>query len=348
MPNSPDSLRARGRHDSPGSNPVANTTWRSGSCLEHNVEVLYTGTSPEQKPDHLRYSTHTVERSVRQHAAINSMPTGGTSWEQQETAHQQDTNFFAHPVNSGILHKQQEPPEAAQLRAAHSAYLAALQSDMQQRQQFQPPRQVHQQQQQQQQQLHQVQQQPQNAKQQQQEQKQQQQQQLLEQRQALAAYQAALGRPLAQSAEQLAQFTGQHQLHESMEQCQRALGVSHLQVPAQLPQQAQEQSSRKLHGSVALPCNTAQAQNVYKAFQWQKDAIEYADACNQRAAGLDTQSSEQGLNGDVDKLVPACCCMNMPVQPWHLLGALNDVCCRNASSQHRESRLCWELLSLLS
>ena len=128
----------------------------------------------------------------------------------------------------------------------------------------------------------------------------QQQQQLLDQQQALAAYQAALGRPTVHEPAGPSGhgITVQHQLPEQL----------HAQLPVKLPhpvvqqRQAQgagpghvsEQGPRKVPGSVALPCNATQAQNVYKAFQWQKDALDFADACNRQAAGLGAGASEQG------------------------------------------------------
>lgn len=124
-----------------------------------------------------------------------------------------------------------------------------------------------------------------------------QQQQQLEQQQALAAYQAALGRPVVQQTAGSAQGAAQHVLHAQLPdpalKQQQALGTGQ-QLPAQLPQQLPGQGVRKGQGSVTLPCDVAQAHNVYRAFQWQKDAIGHADACNRQAAGLEAYPGEQG------------------------------------------------------
>ena len=118
--------------------------------------------------------------------------------------------------------------------------------------------------------------------------------QLLEQQQqALAAYQAALGRPILQQTAGPALSQLHAQLPDPAMQHRHAQGIGQ-QGPAQLPQQVPEQGFRKGHGNATLPCNVAQAHNVYKAFQWQKDAIDYADACNRQAAGLKAHPSEQG------------------------------------------------------
>ena len=108
-------------------------------------------------------------------------------------------------------------------------------------------------------------------------QQQQQQQLMTEQQQALAAYQAALGRPVGQPPMQLPQ-QAPHQLPQ-----QPAVHLLQ-EVPQQVPRRVPGQAGK--HLGLPLPCTSAQAQNVYRAFQWQKDAIDYADACNQRAAGL--------------------------------------------------------------
>ena len=250
-----------------------------------------------------------IKKSLRHH----------TSWEQQEATIPQEHKASR---NKQLQHwadaRQQQPAQAVdvdQLQAVHAAYIAALQSGKQQHQNAAAKADSlrHEQRQ------HQL---PQHAQQQlshmHQQQKQQlpaadqhalqwlmpppqcqhhQQacQQLFEQQQALAAYQAALGRPAVQPASKLAQDKPQqHTCARGLIpelQTQHAQSINHQQLLAHLPQQAQE-GCRKALGSMALPCNAAQAQNVYKAFQWQKDAIEYADACNRSAAGLNSNSRE--------------------------------------------------------
>ncbi|KAL3161988.1 hypothetical protein ABBQ38_009063 [Trebouxia sp. C0009 RCD-2024] len=124
---------------------------------------------------------------------------------------------------------------------------------------------------------------------------------LLEQQQALAAYQAALGRPApAPVAGPSAHgITTQHQLHAQQPnpamQQRQAQGAQHEHMTHG---QVVEQGPRKVQGSVALPCHATQAQNVYKAFQWQKDAIDFANACNRQATGLKADASEPGAISD--------------------------------------------------
>lgn len=242
-----------------------------------------------------------------------------SSWVQQEATVQQEHRAshikkLQHQADAKLL----QSPQAVntdQLQAVHAAYIAALQSGKQQQhstaaqsdsvrhqqrqqRQQQQPLHVHSQQKQQlptvnQHALQQLMPPPQRQQHQQQQQKQQACQQLLEQQRALAAYQAALGRPAVQPTAKSLQGRAQQQTHAQglnpALQLHHAQGVSRQELPAQPPQQVQE-GCRKLHGSVALPCNAAQAQNVYKAFQWQKDAIEHADACNRSAAGMDPTS----------------------------------------------------------
>ncbi|DBA76995.1 TPA: hypothetical protein ACH3X1_009587 [Trebouxia sp. C0004] len=115
-----------------------------------------------------------------------------------------------------------------------------------------------------------------------------QQQLITKQQQALAAYQAALGRPVEQPAMHLPQ-QAPHQLPQQP--------VVHLpqEVPQQVPRKVPDQAAK--HLGLPLPCTSAQAQNVYRAFQWQKDAIDYADGCNRHAAGLPAR-----IPGDQDAI----------------------------------------------
>ncbi|KAL0038505.1 hypothetical protein WJX77_008798 [Trebouxia sp. C0004] len=103
-----------------------------------------------------------------------------------------------------------------------------------------------------------------------------------------AAAAAALGRPVEQPAMHLPQ-QAPHQLPQQP--------VVHLpqEVPQQVPRKVPDQAAK--HLGLPLPCTSAQAQNVYRAFQWQKDAIDYADGCNRHAAGLPAR-----IPGDQDAI----------------------------------------------
>lgn len=184
---------------------------------------------------------------------------------------------------------QQKPHQAVLQAAQHSMRHAHCQQQQQQQLQAEP-KQQHKQQQQQQQQW------------QQQQHKEQQQRQL--QQQALATYQAALGRtaintaPCAAAAAAAASGhasvaphqENRYQQGQQQPMCdqpdlqphQQLLHEQGLLQPMQ-QQHSDHQTVRRRSEPVAA-YSAAQMHNVYKAFQWQKDAIEFADACNQQAA----------------------------------------------------------------
>ena len=160
----------------------------------------------------------------------------------------------------------------------------------------------------------------------------QQQQLMTEQQQALAAYQAALGRTVGQPPMHLPQ-----QVHHQLPQ----QPVMHLpqEVPQQVPRKVPDQAGK--HLGLPLPCTSAQAQNVYRAFQWQKDAIDYADACNRHAAGLPAHGPEgqgrlQGLNVAVVCVCLSVClfvCMYDCTYAYHCINCI--AAWQNTSLWHR-------------
>lgn len=145
---------------------------------------------------------------------------------------------------------------------------------------------------------------------------QQQQQKLLLQQKALADYQAALGRtgstPVAANAastkanahvDPRQQRQQGQQLHEqanwqrdqqALQQHQQQQAQQHIEQRflQQLPLQQQHQQTHRGKSEPAAVWSPAQVHNVYRAFQWQKDAIEFADVCNQQAAQLVTATEE--------------------------------------------------------
>jgi len=155
---------------------------------------------------------------------------------------------------------------------------------------------------------------------------QQQQQQLMtKQQQALAAYQAALGRPFGQPPMQLPQ-QAPHQLPRQP--------VMHLpqEVPQQVPRKVPDQAGK--HLGLPLPCTSVQAQNVYRAFQWQKDAIDYADACNRYAAGL--PAHVPGGQGRLQCSNIQCCYGLCACLPSHCIHACH---CSNCTAAWRNTSL---------
>ena len=136
---------------------------------------------------------------------------------------------------------------------------------------------------------------------------QQQQQHLCDQQQALAAYQAALGRPAAWTVAQahLQQPQAEPQVKGHIKQDQVQAGQLPQQLPGHLPQQLHEQLPEQVAKrlGLALPCTITQAQSIYKAFQWQKDAIDFADACNKHLAKpASPPSTAEGVIGQLSTL----------------------------------------------
>ena len=301
---------------------------RTNSSPQQPVDTDADEASPEKKRCTSRHAEAAglQEDCAEQHASYHErqataprqqpLPSDGATSLSGACMHGQ-----AHTACQQQSHDQKGQGRDLKLKAAHDAYAAALHLGSQEQPQQaavplpqQLPRQhlhakprSHQHRQ------------PQQLQQQQHQEKQlhqQPQQQVSEQQQALAAYQAALGRPAAPLSAKPANASIQHpgkampsnhqhtawpaqQLQGRPQQLQQqvpdeqAADHTSVQHHQQLPQQVPEQAAR--HLGLPLPGTPAHAQNVYRAFQCQKDAIDYADACNKHAAGFtDHPSCETG------------------------------------------------------